>query len=179
MMRPRKASQGESRVRVQRDEVHLGAQAANQVHHFAGMSNVVVDASQQNVLKGQPFAIPQGKSRSAAISFSIVHFLVMGMTSRAQLFIRSIQRTASFGRTGSAPKSAMRGTMPEVETVMRDSGCHAFDQQTHRLHKVVVVQERFALSHEDEVERSRCNSACWSLSTVRIWPTISPAVRLR
>src|ERR1035441_8764878 len=27
--------------------------------------------------------------------------------------------------------------------------------------------------------RSRCSSACWSLSTARIWPTISPALRLR
>ena len=27
--------------------------------------------------------------------------------------------------------------------------------------------------------RSRCSSTCWSLSTARIWPTISPALRLR
>src|SRR5664280_3058719 len=27
--------------------------------------------------------------------------------------------------------------------------------------------------------RSRCISTCWSLSTARIWPTISPALRLR
>ena len=61
--------------------------------------------------------------------------------------------TASFGRTGSAPKSAMRGTMPDVETVMRDSGMPtAFHQQAHGLHEVVVVQERLTLSHEDEVD---------------------------
>ena len=47
----------------------------------------------------------------------------------------------------------MRGTMPEVETVMRDSGMPtAFDQQAHRLHEVVVVQEGLALSHEDQVD---------------------------
>ena len=28
----------------------------------------------------------------------------------------------------------------------------SFHQQTHRLHEVVIVQERFALSHEDQVD---------------------------
>ncbi len=52
----------------------------------------------------------------------MVHFFVIGMISRAQRFVGAFIETANLGRTDSAPKSAMRGTMPDVETVMRDSG---------------------------------------------------------
>ena len=83
----------------------------------------------------------------------MVHFFVMGMICVRSSSLGAFSDTANFGRTVSAPKSAMRGTMPEVETVMRDSGMPtAFDQQTHGLHEVVVVQERLALSHEDQID---------------------------
>ena len=56
------------------------------------------------------------------MSMSIVHFFVIGMTWVRSASLGALSDTASLGRTGSAPKSAMRGTIPEVETVMRDSG---------------------------------------------------------
>ena len=47
----------------------------------------------------------------------------------------------------------MRGTMPEVETVMREAGMPAsVTSSAHGLHKVVVVEERLALSHENQVD---------------------------
>ena len=47
----------------------------------------------------------------------------------------------------------MRGTMPEVETVMREAGMPtSLTRRAHGLHEVVVVEEGLALSHENEVD---------------------------
>ena len=43
--------------------------------------------------------------------------------------------------------------MPEVETVMRDSGDADFvDEQADGVHEGVVVEEGLAHAHEDEVD---------------------------
>src|SRR5271157_2041549 len=39
------------RTRIQRDEVHFGAQTADELNHLARMLHVVVQATQQDVLK--------------------------------------------------------------------------------------------------------------------------------
>ena len=43
--------------------------------------------------------------------------------------------------------------MPEVETVMRDSGkAYAFHQQPHGLHELRIIQKRLAHPHKNNVD---------------------------
>src|SRR5271157_5383190 len=56
--------------RIQRDQVHLGPQTSDELNHFARVLHVVVQATQQDVLKGEPLAIAQGGTREARPSTS-------------------------------------------------------------------------------------------------------------
>src|SRR5271157_5103398 len=47
------------RPAIQRDQVNFGAQTADELNHFARVLHVVVQATQQDVLKGEPLAIAQ------------------------------------------------------------------------------------------------------------------------
>ena len=50
------------------------------------------------------------------------HLRVMGMMDSRTTSFEALRLTASLGRTASRAKSRMPGRMPEVLTVMRDSG---------------------------------------------------------
>ena len=84
------------------------------------------------------------------------------------------------GRTGSSAKRRMPGTMPEVDTVMRDSGMPicSTSRRTAAM-KASKLRNGSPIPINTRLMRSRPGSACCRLRTAATWPAISPAVRLR
>ena len=81
------------------------------------------------------------------------HLRVIGMTDSRTVLFDALSEMASRGRSGSLAKRSIPGTMPEVETVIREAGKPNFvHQQAHRVHERVVVQEGLAHAHEHEVD---------------------------
>src|ERR1700686_895808 len=63
-----------------------------------------------------------GNSRAAFINSARFHFRLSGITSLRTASLDAFSEIASFGRTGSSPKSLILGIIPAVDTVIRDSG---------------------------------------------------------
>jgi hypothetical protein len=110
---------------MQSDSPSPETRPPHQLHHLIGMLRPVVHAAQQHILKRHRSRGRSGTCRTASITASMLHFRVTGMISLAHCIVRRIQaEIASFGRTfaGSCANRKMPGTIPEVETVIRDSG---------------------------------------------------------
>ena len=93
--------------------------------------------------------------RTASISDCDGPLAVDGHDLGADGVVGRVEADGELGRSsgGSWAKRSMPGTMPEVETVMR-RGLRptSLDQQADGGHEVVVVEERLAHAHEDQID---------------------------
>ena len=122
----------------------------------------------------------KGNSRAAISSFSKFHFLFSGMIRVRSSSLGAFNEIASFGRTGSAPRSYIRGTIPAVETVIRDSGTPTpFTSSRTALMKFSKFRNGSPIPMNTKLTRSFGGVTFWSRNTAITWPTISPALRLR
>ncbi len=106
----------------------------------------------------------------------------MGISSRRASSVDALSDTASLGRTGSAPSSAIFGTIPAVETVMR-RGDNPKPAGSNRMRVAFTTLGRFNSGSPCPIMTMLSRPPSWrswlSRDTRRTWPTISPAVRLR
>ncbi len=95
----------------------------------------------------------KGTVEMASRRAAMFHLRVMGMMDSRTTSFEALRLTASLGRTVSLANRSIPGRMPEVLTVMRDSGMRmAAGQKTDGVHKARVVQKWLAHTHEDQVD---------------------------
>src|SRR5271157_1887400 len=136
--------------RIQRDQVHFGAQAADKLHHLACVLHVVVNAAQQNIFEGEPLAIAQWKLPKRSHKLFDRPLLCDWHDLRAQNFIGSVQRHGELGPDWlSSEVGDARDDPRGRNRHARLGNADCLNQQPYSLHKVVVIQEGLALAHED------------------------------
>ena len=117
------------------------------------MLYVIIDTAKQDVLEGQPLAIAEREVAQSRDQLFDGPLPGDGHDLCAQRFAGRVQRHGQFGpnRLSSEIRDA-RHDARSRHGHARLRNANALRQQPHRLHKVVVVQKGFALSHENEID---------------------------
>ena len=78
----------------------------------------------------------------------------MGMSASRCSSVEALSEIARLGRIFSCPSRSMPGTMPLVESVTcrgRKPDALGIEQDPHRGHRRVVIEQRFALAHQHDI----------------------------
>jgi len=143
----------DSWARIQRDQIHFATQPAQQLRCFPGVFRSVVHAPEQHVFERDPLPGAQGKLSRSGQEHLQIPLLVQRHELRSQRVIRSIQRDRQLGTDLLFAKVMDAGHDSSGRyghAALRNP--NALNQQSRRLHKILVVQERFAHAHENQVD---------------------------
>ncbi len=143
------------RPRIPNNQVHLQRQIRppQQLHHFFRVLLPVIYAPQQHVLKGHPLLRPQRHFPHSIQNRRNIPLAIDGHHLGPNRIIRSIQADRQFRphrllRESQYPRHNPRSRNRHP----RRRNPNFLHQQPHRIHKCVVVQERLAHSHKDQVD---------------------------
>ncbi len=145
--------EGNSRSWIQCDQVDLCAYPTNQLHQFAGVFRRVVHLVEEHIFKGQLFAIAQGKIPRCRDQLFQVPLAVDGHEAGAGDVIRCVERNGQFRPHRLRSQVVDAGHDPRRghrHARLRDP--HSFHQEPHGRDEIVVVEERLAHSHEDQID---------------------------
>src|SRR5271166_6287279 len=143
---------------IEGDEVDLGAESADEVDEIAGVGRVVVEAAEEDVLEGETLAVAEREVAQGGEKLLDGPLASDGHDFGAKSFVGSVEGDGELGadvfgaEVGDARDDAGGG-----DGHARGGNSGIEDEAADGLHEVVVVEERFALSHEDEVDAVAVN----------------------
>ena len=140
---------------VQRNQVHLRFHAGQQLRQLARVFGRVVHAGEQHVLERDAAALASGNRLHASMISATPYFLLIGTSSPRCTSVGACSEIARFGIIGSRASRSSAGSRPTVDSVTRRGGSAEpvlVGQDPQRLHRLVVVVQRLAHAHQDDVE---------------------------
>lgn len=137
------------------DEVDLGGKigAADEPDDFVGMLGLIVDAPQEDIFKGDPLARPQGDFLDGGDEIVDVPLAGDGHDLLADLIVGGVERDGELGADGFLGEALDARDDPgggDGHTRFGDSDFS--DEEADSVHEGVVIEERLAHAHEDEVD---------------------------
>ena len=143
---------------IPRDQIHFRAEVREQAHDAAGIFRRIVHAAEKNIFHRDVFARAQRISPAGIEQNCQRIFSIDGHQRVALLVIRRVQgnreaRTDFFlpepldaGNDAAGRKGDVPGSEPDA---------FGIEQNPHGSHRRVIVEQRFALAHQDYVRLRR------------------------
>ncbi len=139
--------------RIQRNQIHLAAQPAQQLGHFPRVLGIVVHAAEQHVLERDPLPRTQRKIPRRRHQHLDIPLLVQRHKPRPQRVIRRIQRNRQLRADRFPAKVTDARHNPRCRNSHPPLGnANALHQQTRCFNKIVIVEKRLAHAHEDQID---------------------------
>ncbi len=137
---------------IECDQVYLGTDPSQQLDYLTRILAAVVHALDQDVLEGQPLARAQRELARGGHQSLKRPFARDGHDLDALLLVRRIQRNRQLRAHRLLPEIVnRRNDARGGHGHARDGDSGLFHQQPHGFHEIVVIEERLALPHEDQV----------------------------
>jgi len=143
----------DSRPRIQRNQVHLAAQPAQQLRNFLRVFWFIVHASEQHIFESDPLPRAQWKIARRRNQHLQIPLFIQRHQPRAQRIVRSIQGNRQLRPDRLLAKIMDARHNPRCRhrhTPLRNAD--TLYEQQRRLHEILVIQERFAHPHKNQID---------------------------
>jgi len=142
-----------SRPRIQRNQIHLAAQPAQQLRNFTGILWRIVHAAEQNIFERDPLPRAQRKLARRRHQRLQIPLLVQRHQPRSQRIVRRIQGNGQLWPDRLSAKIMNARHDPRRRYRHPPLGnSHTLHQQPRRLDEIVVIQKRLAHPHENQID---------------------------